>query len=114
MWFIPAITAILAGLAVALFTPVITAQTPPPSPVLVPCPTPAPAAAPRTVSIPGEVTLTSPGEPGIFRRPSDGANLTVFFGGGSGPASLTYDGAVLTARVPPLGAFEFLTGGDNC
>src|SRR5688572_22416239 len=72
-----------------------------------------PTPTPQSVTIPGQTTL-APGQSVTFRRPSDGATLTVAYGGGLNPVMLTYDGDTLTATVPPLGAFESLDGGDAC
>lgn len=57
------------------------------------------------VYIPGQATV-APGGAVTFRRPSDGATLTVAYDAAPGPATVTYDGGTLTATVPALGAFE--------
>ena len=71
-------------------------------------PTPTPTPAPQTVTIPGSATV-GPGRSVIFRRPADGATLTVSYGGRE-PATVTYDGAVLTVTAPPLGTGQSLSG----
>ena len=73
-----------------------------------PPPPPTPTPTPQTVTIPGSATV-GPGGSVIFRRPADGATLTVSYGGREA-ATVTYDGAVLTVTAPPLGTGQSLAG----
>ena len=78
----------------------------PPSPS--PSPSPIPTPTPRVITIPGETTIAE-NETVAFRR-QDGATLTVSYRSGPERATATYDGAILTVSVPPLGLGDRLTG----
>ena len=69
-------------------------------------PTPTPTPARQSAPIPGTATVPPDGSV-TFRRSADNATLTVAYGGRE-PATLTYDGTVLTVTVPPLGPGQSL------
>ena len=69
-----------------------------PTPRVTPTPTP----TPQTVDIPGSAMIERGGSV-TFRRPFDGATLTVAFFGPPARVTVAYDGATLTL-APPIGA----------